>query len=209
RLSRSQAAPAVSARVLGPLVARIESWLRAGAGVAWSAAEFVMIAEQLQQFRLFDALLYYARQALERAPQDGTARFFAIVAAVQADWRRLTVDQEEALDELEEQALAREDFHAAKRIRAFLDAPFRTGRPGKLAERLDAETLQELLDTALDHLPGILPHKEIRRMLNDLGRAGTVDLIDDMLHDSPFSVILTPPQIRQLAEQTVVHAVPS
>ena len=43
-------------------------------------------------------------------------------------------------------------------------------------------------------------------MLNDLGHAGTVDLIDDMLCDSPFSIVLTPPQIRQLAEQTVARA---
>jgi hypothetical protein len=43
-------------------------------------------------------------------------------------------------------------------------------------------------------------------MLNSLGRAGTVGVIDDILHDSPFGAILTPPQIHQLAEQTVLHA---
>ena len=165
-----------------------------------------MIAEQLQRFRLFNALLSYARRALERAPQDGTARFFAIVAAVQADPRRLTLDQEATLEELEEEAAAREDFRAAKRIRTFLDPPVRGGRPGRLGDRLNAEMLEELLDTARDLLPRLVPPKEIRHMLNDLGRAGTVDLIDDILHDSPFSAILTPPQIRQLAEQTVAHA---
>jgi tetratricopeptide (TPR) repeat protein len=204
--SPGQAVPGVSGRVLAPLVARIDPWLRAGARLAWSATEFVTIAEQLQRFRLFETMHTYARQALMRAPQDSMARFFAIVAEAQGDWRRLTDEQEEILRRLEEQAMEREDFHAARRFGKFLEGPVRGPGTGRPAEELDAQELQALLDTVLESMPALFPRKEIRRMLNDLGHAGTVDLIDDMLCDSPFSIVLTPPQIRQLAEQTVARA---
>jgi hypothetical protein len=204
--SPGRAESGVSGRVLAPLVGRIDPWLRAGACLAWSATEFVAIAEQLQRFRLFGTLHAYARQALTRAPQDGMARFFAIVAEAQGDWRHLTAEQEETLHQLEEQAMAREDFHAARRFGKFLEGPVRAPRAGRPAEQLDAEELQALFDTVLKGKPKFFPRKEIRRMLNEVGRAGTVDLIDDMLCDSPFSIVLTAPQIRQLAEQTVARA---
>lgn len=204
--SAGQAEPGVSGRILAPLVGRIDPWLRAGACLDWSATEFVAIAEQLQRFRLFEVLHAYARQVLMRAPQDDMARFFAIVAEAQGDWRRLTAEQEETLHQLEEQAMVREDFHAAKRFGKFLEGPIRGPRAGGPAEQLDVEELQALLDTVLNGMPKLFPRKEIRRMLSDVGRAGTVDLIDDMLCDSPFSIVLTPPQIRQLAEQTVAQA---
>ncbi len=206
RLAPGPGGPGVSPRLLGPLVARIEPWLQAGAGLAWPELEFVAIAGQLQRFRLFKALHAYARQVLARAPQDPAARFFAIVAAAEGDGRRLTVEQEEMLDALEEAATARQDFHAAKRIRAFLAGPVRAGRAGRQDERLDAEELQALLDAALESMPGILPRKQLRRMLNELGRAETVDLIEDMLRGSPFGLILPPAQLRQLAEQIVARA---
>jgi hypothetical protein len=204
--SPGRAESGVSGRVLAPLVGRIDPWLRAGACLAWSATEFVAIAEQLQRFRLFGTLHAYARQARTRAPQDGMARFFAIVAEAQGDWRHLTAEQEETLHQLEEQAMAREDFHAARRFGKFLEGPVRGPRAGRPAEQLDGEELQALFDTVLKGKPKFFPRKEIRRMLNEVGRAGTVDLIDDMLCDSPFSIVLTAPQIRQLAEQTVARA---
>jgi tetratricopeptide (TPR) repeat protein len=205
--SPGQAEPGVSGRILAPLVGRIDPWLRAGACLAWSTTEFVAIAEELQRFRLFEALHAYARQVLTRAPQDDMARFFAIVAEAQGDWRRLTAEQQETLHRLEEQAMVREDFHAAKRFGKFLEGPGRGPRAGGPAEQLDPEELQALLDTVLNGMPKLFPRREIRRMLSDVGRAGAVDLIDDMLCDSPFSIVLTPPQIRQLAEQAVARAV--
>ena len=140
-----------------------------------------------------------------RAPQDDEACFFAIVAEAQGDWRRLTAEQEDSLYQLKEQAMAREDFHAARRFGKFLEGPVRGPGAGGPAKELDAEELQALLDTVVKGMPELFPRKEIRRMLNDVGRAGTVDLIDDMLCDSPFSIVLTTAQIRQLAEQTVAR----
>ena len=110
-----------------------------------------------------------------------------------------------SLYQLKEQAMAREDFHAARLVRQVPRWAGPRTADGRPAERLDAEELQALLDTVLNGMPELFPRKEIRRMLNDVGRAGTVDLIDDMLCDSPFSIVLTTAQIRQLAEQTVAR----
>jgi tetratricopeptide (TPR) repeat protein len=195
----------VGDRVLTPLVVRIETWLRAGAPLAWSGAEFVAIAGQLQRFRLFGALAAYAGEAGVRAPQEAMPRFFAIVAATEGDGRRCTAAQEDALQALETQVLERQDVHTARRIRQFLEGPPGASRAGRPGQRFDAGEAEALFDLALDGLPNLFPRKEIRRMVTELGREGAVDAISDTLHDSPFDMVLTPPQIRRLAEAAVLR----
>jgi len=196
-----------SKRALAPLLGRMEGWLRAGARLDWPPAEFQEIAETLQRFGLFDTLRAYARQADQCASQDSVARFYAIVAETQGDGRRVSLEQEEDLHDLAEQAAARQDFHVVNRIQRFLDGPARASGPrrGGPEEMLDAEDLQEFFDMALDELPAMLPDKEIRGMLNDLGHAATVNAIDLMLRDSPLGMVLPAPQIRLLAEATAAR----
>jgi len=196
----------VSQRVLAPLVTRIEGWLRAGACLEWSEAEFVTIAEQLRLFRLFEALQAYAGHAGARAPQQTMPRFFAIVAATQDDARRLTETQEEMLLDLEEQTRKQEDFRAGRYIRQFLDAALRAEGAGLPGERLDEQEVQALFDMALRNVPHLLPRKEIRRMVHELGRAEAVQAMNDMLCDSPFGMVLTPAQIHRLAEAAIARA---
>ena len=199
-----------SKRALAPLLGRMEDWLRAGARLDWAVAEFGEVAEVLRRFGLFETLRAYARQAGPAALQDGVARFYAIVAATRGDGRRVSLDQEETLHDLAEQAVARQDFHAANRIQRFLEGPagLSGGRLGSPEEMLGAEELQALFDMALDELPAMLPNKEIREMLNDLGREMTVNAVDQMLCDSPLGIVLPPAQIRLLAEAAVAR-VPS
>ena len=196
-----------SKRALAPLLGRMEGWLRAGARLDWSAAEFQEVAAILHRFGLFETLRAYARQAGQSASQDGVARFYAVVAATQGDGRRVSLDQEEALHDLAEQAAARQDFHAINRIQRFLEGPagLAGGRLGRPDEVLDAEDLQELFDMALDELPAMLPNKVMREMLNDLGRERTVNAVDQLLRDSPLGIVLPPPQIRLLAEAAVAR----
>ena len=202
-----------SKRALAPLLARAEGWLRAGARLDWPAAEFQEIADMLQRFGLFDTLRAYARQAGQRASQgqcasqEGVARFYAIVAETRGDGRRVSLDQDEDLHDLAEQAVARQDFHAVNRIQRFLDGPARASGPrrGGPEEMLDVEDLQQFFDMALEDLPAMLPDREIRGMLNDLGHAATVNAIAQVLRDSPLGMVLPAPQIRLLAEATVAR----
>lgn len=196
-----------SKRALAPLLGRMEGWLGSGARLDWPVAEFEEVAEVLRRFGLFETLRAYARQAGQNASQDGVARFYAIVAATRGDGRRVSLDQEETLHDLAEQAVARQDFHAVNRIQRFLEGPagLSGGRLGRPEEMLGAEELQALFEMALDELPAMLPNKEIREMLNDLGREMTVNAVDQMLRDSPLGIVLPPPQIRLLAEAAVAR----
>lgn len=195
----------ISERVLTPLVARLENWLQAGASLDWSAAKFVAIADQLQRFRRFEVLHAYARRVATRTPQDGMPRFFLIVAQMQGDARRLTMDQEGDLQDLEEEAEERQDFQAARRIRQFLNGPVQALQPGRSGNRLDGKELEALFEAALDGIPDLLPRQQIRRMLNEIGRAATIDAIAGTLRELPFGLLLTPPQTRRLAEEAVAR----
>ncbi len=196
----------VSPRVLASQLQRVAGWLEGGVRLAWSGADFVRFAETLRRLRLFRALGVCARQAARRAPRDVMARFFVIVAAAEGDARRLTPAQEKALQALLEEARDDNDPIAGERIFRFLRAAAGGKEATLSAADLDGEAVQEMIDELLLRLPQLVPHRQIRRMVNALGRDGAIDALKEMLQFSPLGEIMTPPQLRQAAEQAVASA---
>jgi tetratricopeptide (TPR) repeat protein len=196
----------VGPRVLAPLLQRVAGWLESGARLDWAGANVVAIAETLRRLRLFRALGGYAREAARRTPRDVMARFFMIVAAAEGDARRLTEAQEETLQALLQEARDHNDPIAGERVFRFLNAAQDSGFARPLAAGMDDATVQKMIDGLLPHLPDLVPHRQVRRMVNELGRDGAIESMEETLQFSPLGVILTPPQMRRLAEQAVAAA---
>ena len=114
-----------SKRVIASVLWRIEPSLIAGSRIAWSTAEFQTIVASLHQLGAIEVLRAYARDAMQRDPEDPTARFYRIVAQVKGDRDRLTDAQETELCDLMDQAGSRQDFHMLNRVQRFLDGPDR------------------------------------------------------------------------------------
>lgn len=197
-------------RQVAPQVARIDAWLRSGARLDWPPAELHRIAQMLQQFSLFETLGAYARQALRHGPQDDMTRFYAIVARVKGDARYLSAQEEDELWEFIEQPETRQNGHAVREIGQFLAGPGRrrkgAARRGGSPDVFDPQEQQMLIEMIVEQLPKMIPGKDIRRMLNEIGRASTIEHIADFFKTSPAGEILTPAQIAEMAEAAVDRA---
>lgn len=203
-------------RLAAPWLARIERWLGDGARLDWPAGEFHIIAKALQHSGLFETLQTYADRAVRRVPQDGMARFYAIVARVRGDARRLWMQEEDDLAAFLEQSAARQDFQTVREVTRFLDGPAPSrlsqkakrgaARRGGLRGDLEAEEQQMLIEMIVSQLPDIIPKKDIRRMLNEIGRTATLDQIAAFFQTSPAGEVLTPVQMRDMAEAAVRRA---
>lgn len=197
-------------RQVAPQLARIDPWLRRRARLDWPPAELHRIAQMLQQYSLFETLGAYARQALRHGPQDDMTRFYVIVARVKGDARRLSVQEEDVLWDLIEQPETRQNGHAVREIGQFLAGPARrrkgTARRSGSPDAFDAEEQQMLIEMIVEQLPKMIPGKDIRRMLNEIGRAATIEHIVEFFRTSPAGDVLTPAQIAKMAEDTVNRA---
>jgi tetratricopeptide (TPR) repeat protein len=200
-----------SKRVVASVLWRIEPTLTSGSRIAWSTPEFQAIAASLHHLGAFDALSAYARNAMQRDPADQTARFYRIVAQVTGNSDRLTVAQETELDELMDQAGSRQDFHMLNRMRRFLDGPDTIPTGGKRSaydareDDFSAEDIEELLGKTIADMAG-LPEKEVRKLVNELGRNRTIDMLADMVADTPLGAVLSDQQVDQLCSAIVARA---
>jgi cellulose synthase operon protein C len=195
-------------RVVGSLLWRIDQWLERGASLPWLETEFRMVAARLHDLDAFDALSTYAREATRRNPEEKAAGFYRIVAQTKGDCERLSGRQENALFELLDEAEARHDRLLASRIRSFLDAGIAAGA-GAMADLADETApidMARLLNQAAARVP-VLPEKDVRIMINEFGRDRTIELLADVMLDSPLGDILTEQQIALLCGTLVARAV--
>ena len=195
-------------RVIGSLLWRIDQWLLRGANVAWAETEFRTIAACLHDLKAFDALSTYAREAMRRNPDDSTAGFHRIVAQTKGNSDRLSERQENAVFELLDDAECRHDHQLASRIRSFLagDSAPRRGAAGAMADEIRQIDMAQLLDQAAARIP-MLPEKDVRNLVNEFGLGRTIEMLADVMHDSPLGDILTEQQIARFCGTLVARAV--
>jgi tetratricopeptide (TPR) repeat protein len=201
-----------SKRVVTSVLWRIEPLLAAGSSIAWSPAEFQTIAASLQELTAYDALRTYARDALQRDAGDPAARFYRIVAQAKGNRDHLVGAQEAELVDLMDRAGSRQDFHALNRVRRFLEGPnvIMGGSSGRLPfdappDSLDGEIMEELLSQVIGGMAG-LPRKEIRRLVGEFGQNRAVELLADMVADTPLAEVMSDQQVAQLCAVIVARA---
>jgi tetratricopeptide (TPR) repeat protein len=199
-----------SRKAVASVLWRIEPALTAGSRLAWSAAEFQSVAAALHQLEAFDVLGTYAQEAIRRDPGDQAARFYRIVGQIKGDRERLTDAQEDELYDLMEQAGSRQDFHMFNRIKRLVEGPdtMRSGA-GRSAlagmPDLSAEDMDEFLGDAIAGMAG-MPEKELRKLVNEFGPNRTIDMLVDLVADTPLGEVLSDQQVVQVCEAIVARA---
>jgi cellulose synthase operon protein C len=200
-----------SRRAIAPAMRRIEPFLERGSRIAWSSAEFQAIAELLAHLHEFRVLHRYASAALQREAGDHAARFYQIMARAEGDSDRLTAVQESELRTLLQQAGERQDFRLCNRVQKWLFGPEVTrARRGSLPPSATEESVSESemaeLMAAIGASKPILPPKEVRAMVNELGRDLAIDALVETMADSPMADMLSEEQMTRLCVALVAQA---
>jgi cellulose synthase operon protein C len=196
-------------KAVAGLIFRIRGWLSTGSGLAWSAAEFHPIAEMFRQAEAYDLLGDYAKLASRREPKDATWRYYQVVARTKGDPERLSFGETEELMQMAEAAAVRNDFHAANRIRRFIEGPDSTPRQGSRRIPLDLgdfddendadDELSELMEMSLQNTPPDM----VKRMIATLGQRQAVTALADRIRASPLGIMLPGKLLRELAKMIV------
>jgi cellulose synthase operon protein C len=200
-----------SRRAIAPAMRRIEPFLGRGSRIAWPSTEFQAIAELLADLHEFRALHRYASDALQREAGDHAARFYQILARAEGDRHRLTSVQESELLTLLEQAGKRQDFHLFNRLRKLLFGPEATpgmrgsSKPSATSEPLSESEMAQMMAGIGGSKP-ILPPREVRAMVNELGRDLAIDMLVAAVADSPMGDMLSEEQMTQLCVALVAQA---
>jgi tetratricopeptide (TPR) repeat protein len=200
-----------SRRVIAPAMRRIEPYLEKGSRIAWTPAEFQAIAELLAHLREFRALHRYASEALRREAGDQTARFYQILARAEGNRDRLTGVQEGELFTILEQAGKRQDFHLFNRVQKLALGPeagraLRGGpRPGVAQGSLSDDEMAEMMAEAIGNKP-ILPPREVRAMVKELGRDMAIEMLVAMISGSPMANVMSEKQKMQLCTALIAQA---
>ena len=195
---------------IAPLLQQISRFLIKGSRIAWTAAEFQTVAELLTHLREFAVLHSYAHNALRRSP-DQVAQFYEIVARTGGNNKRLNPIDEVQLYDMLEQATARQDFSLFNRVQRFLfgseasRAMAKMARAGTILDALDESDMAELLESVVKQMPD-LPTKEVRSLVNEVGRTAAVAMFAEQMSDSPIGDVLSEEQLMQLSTAMVTSA---
>jgi cellulose synthase operon protein C len=187
---------------------RIDAWLLRGASLQWTTTEFETIAACLHYLDAFDTLAAYAREAIRRDPDAKAARFYRIVAQTNSDSDRLSETQAKRLFELLDDAHARDDFQLASQIRRLLEGAgaHHTAMMGGPSEEFGPLDMARLLDQATTGATP-MPEKEVRKMVKEFGHSRTIEVLADLMIDSPLGDMLTDQEIALLCGALVTRAV--
>ena len=193
-------------KAVAGLVFGIRGWLLKGSSIAWSAAEFHPVGEMFRQADAFDLLGDYAKLARRRAPEEPAWRFYQLVARTKDDPSRLSFSETEELFDMADEACERQDFHAANRIRRFVDDLGTAAAPRRGARRRiphdepgGDDPLMDLLALSLeDTPPGV-----VADMVADLGKDKAITAVSDRIRKSPLGQILPNAALRALAKELV------
>jgi tetratricopeptide (TPR) repeat protein len=198
------------------LVFRIRGWLLKGSGLEWTAAEFSPIADMLQLSGAYDLLGDYARQASRHEPEEESWRYYRIIARTKGDPARLSHAEENELVDMMEDAARRDDFHAANRIRRFMEdggSAERGGRKGRRFSLLDVPESDDDVDLDVDDdtLLGQLlaaslsdlPPEAILRLVKQVGKEQAATIVAERLKRSELGPIIPRKMRRDLAAAIV------
>ena len=197
-------------KTIAPALRQISRFLTKGSRIAWTTAEFQTIAELLTHLREFAVLHSYAQNALHRS-DDQMANFYQIVARTAGNNNRLNPVEEAQLYNMMEQAASRQDFPLLNRVRRFLFGPEADkamrewARGGAMPDALDDDDITELVESLAEEMPK-LPAKEVRAMVNQLGRDGAIDMLTAEMADSPIGESLSAEEVRQLCAAMIAVA---
>lgn len=199
-------------KAVAGLIFRIRGWLLKGSSIAWSAAEFHPVGEMLRQADAFDVLADYAKFARSRAPEDPAWRFYQLVARTKNDSGRLSFSETEELFDMAEEAWDRQDFHAASRIRRFVDdlgtaaaAGRGPGRPIPHDMPGRDDPLMNLLALSLEDTPPDVVADLVAR----LGKDKAVTAVSGRIRKSALGQMLPNAALRALAKELVESVIGS
>lgn len=198
------------------LLLGMRAWLRQGAAIDWSMAEFQVVAELFGRFDAFDVLGDYARAAREREPTNPEWRFQAIVARARGNPDRMTMSETDELEAMLEAASERRDAQVARRIAHFLDLNLPRlpvgpgtdeGADGLLddLDALDDAQMQEMLRIIVTTMPKGATDN-LRGLVLEVGLQAAVEQTIDSFRASELGAILPEPMIRQFCENMVAKA---
>jgi cellulose synthase operon protein C len=196
-------------KALMELVFRIRGWLLKGAALPWSAAEFHLIADLLQQGKAHDLLGDFVRRAMQREPADPTWRLYQLLARTEGDADKLSMREMDELINLSRTATERNDLQLVKRIRRFIEegdddsAPHRGSRRDSAVEPLEGE--DDVLGLLISELDAIAPDV-VRSMVARLGRNRAATALAGRLRALPMVSMLPESMLRRIAEAMIDSA---
>jgi len=198
---------------LAPVLRQIRSFLSKGRQITWTTAEFQTIAELLTDLREFAVLLNYARSALHRS-YDKVAHFYQIVARTGGNNNRLGSTDEARLYDMLEDAAIRQNFSLFNRMKRFLfganagKSMGKIARGGKMHDAIDDGDMVELLESIAGAMPK-RPAKQMRSLVNEVGRDVAIDVLAAEISGSPMGGVLSEEQVRQLSGAIIANAMQS
>jgi len=197
-------------RVVPGLLLGLRAWLTQGAGIAWSPAEFQILADMFVRCDAYEVLETYAQAARRREPTNPDWRFHEIVGRTRGRGHAMSAAEAEELDDMAEAASERRNFHAVTRIERFLgmDLP-RPSRKSRMADDLvddiDDGQILELLQMMLKDMPKGAADT-LRGRVGEVGRAAAAEEMMYGLGSSQLGAVLSEPMLRQLCEEMVARA---
>jgi len=197
-------------RVVPGLLLQLRAWLLQGAGIAWSPAEFQVLADMFVRCDAYELLEAYARAARRREPANPDWRFHEIVGRTRGRGQAMSAAEAEELDDMAEAASERRDFHAVTRIARFLGMGLpRPSRHARMADDLEGDIddgqILELLQMMLKDMPKGAADT-LRGRVGEIGRAAAVEEMMYGLGSSELGAVLPEPMLRQLCEEMVARA---
>jgi tetratricopeptide (TPR) repeat protein len=199
-------------RAITPALRVFDQYLVRGSHIDWSPAEFLTIAEAMANLRCYPTLHRYATSAVQREAGNLAARFYRLVAGSGGNRAGLNYAQESELFSIMEDAGTRQDFALFNRMQKFALGP----AGGKAMrhmqdtlksplDELDEEDTAELLTALAGEMPS-LPAREIRDMVNQLGRGAAIEMMASMLSESPMGEMFSEQQMQQFCTALVERA---
>jgi tetratricopeptide (TPR) repeat protein len=200
-------------RAIAPASRVFDQYLSRGSHIDWSSAEFLTIAEAMANLRCYPTLHRYAARVVAREPGNLAARFYQILAGTGGNRDGLSQTQESELFSIMDDAGTRQDFALFNRVQKFVLGPVggkamrRVLENGKSPlDELDEADTAELMATLAGEMPS-LPAKEIRDMVNQLGRGAAIEMMTSMLSDSPMGEMFSEQQVQQFCTALVEQAI--
>ena len=133
------------------------------------------------------------------------------MAQTRGDSGRLTEAQAAELFELMDRAGEAKDFHLVNRVRRFLDDADRIpggrqrGASAAAPDDFSAEDMEEFLGRAVAGIAG-MPEREVRKLVTEFGRSRAIDMLADIVADTPLGEVLSDQQVAQLCAVMVARA---
>jgi tetratricopeptide (TPR) repeat protein len=214
------AQPEVAApkQATAPLLQGVWSWLRSGAGMAFTQAEFQVLAELFVRWEGFDLLGDYARAGKLREPDNPEWRFHEIVARTRGSQWMPTIAETNELMDIADAAARRGDIHAAQRIERFLrgKGPVTAGPRRTVAampdepddlddlDDLDRDAIRAMVETMTQSMPK-QTIRRLRQITAGLDREAAGAAVYEMFGNDPDAPPLPDEILRMFCEAMVAR----